>query len=765
MHLYPHQKRVVDFMETHHGVLCLHSTGTGKSITSVATANRLVELHLVSHVVALVKKSIIEQFTKEVANVNPDLVPKFRITTAETFLRVGEFPTPDHTFFIIDEAHAFSNPDGVITQRLHAYAVQCRRVMLLTATPYSNTLYDIAPLLGMIKSEPIVTKKEFDAILGKGVTSASFKAWVKDCVSVHTIDKSNTAGYPKLTEHVVSITMKPQTSDSIKHLMEVHEKPFFAAERQLSFGVGTCEKCKWLTRHMKEWFARGEDRVVIYVAFIEKGVTPLLELLKSNGVNAVLIDGETPLGVRQKVLKVFNRIDDPQTGGTRRANICGDDEWYTRVTTRRNPNEFKYYRHFNMDTLKPSKPIRPTEDELSVRPPIPPAWSPAVVCTRKNPKIRWGALDSKKRWQRRYSQEWESGKEEKKMHLIKHMDHAFWKKFDHVIYAGMKKGWGQEKLHALAAKTMSLCHFRVGGTDDDTHFGTTTLRKEHCTLDNGHLTFSFVGKSGVKNTCTVPPQPYVTEMAKLLDGKGNLFAHDGVTISDSSFRAYLKTNNINMRPKDFRTFHANLRMLQELMKTDPTTVAANKRKDVVNDAFKAVAEDLNNTPTVTKSSYVFNAMWVYYLTSPAEFKASVAGNGPITSKLTKFISKFFDHLDWRKMLSEYKDTFGLKTFINKDITTLVITDAGAESLDLKGVRHVVLMDSVWNKAAEEQIIGRGQRFKSHAHLPPSQQTIASWKLILDFPSGKSPERLIYEHVETKYKETKQLYAVLKSVSI
>jgi type I site-specific restriction endonuclease len=110
----------------------------------------------------------------------------------------------------------------------------------------------------------------------------------------------------------------------------------------------------------------------------------------------------------------------------------------------------------------------------------------------------------------------------------------------------------------------------------------------------------------------------------------------------------------------------------------------------------------------------------------------------------------------------------LKTFINKDITTLIITDAGAESLDLKGVRNVVLMDSVWNKAAEEQIIGRGQRFKSHAHLPQSKQSIASWKLILDFPkgtAGKSPERQIYEHVEEKSKEMKQLSDLLKNVSI
>lgn len=756
-------------METHHGVLCLHSTGTGKSITSVATADRLISSGIVTHAVALVKKSIIQQFLKEVENVNPELVSKFHVSTAETFLRRTNSPPAESTFLIIDEAHSFSNPHGAMTQQLHAYAVKCSRVMLLTATPYANSLYDIVPLIGMIKGEPMLSKNEFLAVLDTGIPSASFKAYVKDCVSVHTIDKSKTDGYPKLTQHIVSIPMNLETAREIDALMKAREKPFFAAERQLSFGVGACEKCKWLTRNMKTWFKRGEDRIVIYVAFIKNGVTPLLNLLKNNGINAVLIDGDTSLTERQKVLKVFNRIDAPEIAGGQ-ANICGDQEWYTRVTTRRK-NEYKYYKRFDMETRTPYDPFTPTEDQLNIRPPIPPAWSPAVVCTRDNTKVRWGALDSKNRWQRKYSDEWEFGKEEKKMRLILHMNQPFWNHFNKVIDAGMKTKWSQDKLHALAAKTMSLCHFRVGGEvdveDEDAHFGTTALLKKHCTLTNGHLKFSFIGKSGVVNSCTVPPQKYVTEMSTLLEGPGDyLFDHDGFGISDSSFREYLKAHDIDMRPKDFRTFHANLRMLEELMKFDPTTLAPNKRKAVVNNAFREVAADLMNTPVVTKSSYVFNAMWVFYQTSPEKFKSSVAGNAPLATKLTKFISVFLEKLDWRHMLQDYKDTFGLKTFNNKDITTLVITDAGAESLDLKGVRHVVLMDSVWNKAAEEQIIGRGQRFRSHAHLPPNKQTIASWKLILDFTNGtKSPERQIYENVEQKFNETKELYAMLHKVSI
>jgi hypothetical protein len=155
---------------------------------------------------------------------------------------------------------------------------------------------------------------------------------------------------------------------------------------------------------------------------------------------------------------------------------------------------------------------------------------------------------------------------------------------------------------------------------------------------------------------------------------------------------------------------------------------------------------------------------VWFVTSPVDFAA--AQRGDPAQRLVDIVQRFLDlELDWKAMLQDYKDNFGLKTFAGEDITTLVITDAGAESLDLKGVRHVVMIDGVWNKALQDQIVGRGQRFRSHAHLPKAKQTIHAWKLILDFDDEKSPERLMHDLVEQKAKESEALYAALKTVSV
>ena len=780
--LHKHQQSVVDFIAHHHGVLCLHSTGTGKTRTAVASAHALLAQGAVTTVVALVKKSILAQFTAEVAEFDAAMTPHWLVKTAETFfLHTADKPAAASCFLIVDEAHAFTNADAVVTLKMHAYAVQCARVMFLTATPYMNTLYDLAPIICMIKSEKILTESEFNEILGTGVWSPSFQAWLKGCVSVYLLDKNTNSAYPKLIEKVVSIPMNDDTAETISDLMKSPDrKPFFVAERQLSLGLASltaesvdCEKCAWLVKHLLKWIQRKEDRIVIYTAFINQGVKLLLKLITDQRINAVVIDGDTSLAQRKKVLTVFNRAG--MSGGTRKLNLCEKDanNWFVRVTADAAKRTYKYYA--KMDNLTPTGEIDPTPNQLQATksPPIPPAWSPAQVCTAKS-KVKWGAQDSKKRWQRRYSSEWEFEKENKKMQLLSQLDHAFWKRFDAVLES--HRVWDQNKLHALAAKTMSLCHFRVGGKiedeDEESRYGVTTLLRKHCAVDGNTLRFEFLGKSSKINTCDVPRDAhpaYFSDMKKLASGdQKQLFALPDIQITDDTFRAYLQANNLAIRPKDFRTYHANQKMLGELLKIEnPEKLTSAQRKRAVGALFKQVAADLNNTPAVCKSSYVFNPLWVFFITSPTEFAQLGAGNSPLSTKLTRYIELFLTDFDWKKMLEQYEANFGLATFASKDITTLIITDAGAESLDLKGVRHVVLVDSVWNKSAEQQIIGRGQRFKSHAHLPAAQHTIHSWKLVLDFPPGYglSPERQIFNSVALKYKETLELYKVLEKNKI
>jgi superfamily II DNA or RNA helicase len=73
---------------------------------------------------------------------------------------------------------------------------------------------------------------------------------------------------------------------------------------------------------------------------------------------------------------------------------------------------------------------------------------------------------------------------------------------------------------------------------------------------------------------------------------------------------------------------------------------------------------------------------------------------------------------------------------NKNGKLIFISKAGAEGIDLKGVREIILMEPFWNESTKNQIIGRGVRYKSHAHLPPEERNVTVFNLFLAKPDNK-----------------------------
>lgn len=103
---------------------------------------------------------------------------------------------------------------------------------------------------------------------------------------------------------------------------------------------------------------------------------------------------------------------------------------------------------------------------------------------------------------------------------------------------------------------------------------------------------------------------------------------------------------------------------------------------------------------------------------------------------------------------------------------LFITNAGSLGLDLKGVRDVVLFESLWNNNEETQIIGRASRYDSHAHLPPDEQKVNVHRLLLVKPKTSkmfqlhpSADVIIEELSNTKKLQTDHLINRLKEFSI
>ena len=111
-------------------------------------------------------------------------------------------------------------------------------------------------------------------------------------------------------------------------------------------------------------------------------------------------------------------------------------------------------------------------------------------------------------------------------------------------------------------------------------------------------------------------------------------------------------------------------------------------------------------------------------------------------------------------------------FNSGEFQVLVVTKAGGEGLDLKGVRSVVVLDPTWNDAGLQQIIGRAVRYKSHEGMGLSQkQKVVNVYLMALVPPkdekhpSPSGDVLLYDIIERKNKMYTQLLEIMKKMSI
>lgn len=104
------------------------------------------------------------------------------------------------------------------------------------------------------------------------------------------------------------------------------------------------------------------------------------------------------------------------------------------------------------------------------------------------------------------------------------------------------------------------------------------------------------------------------------------------------------------------------------------------------------------------------------------------------------------------------------------LPVLMVSGAGSEGLDLKGTKHIVLTEPHFNSSRLNQVIGRGARYKSHAHLPEAERRVLVERYFSTRPKpliGK-PDTAIERFLHTRSKEKdllgKQVLEALQEAS-
>lgn len=114
---------------------------------------------------------------------------------------------------------------------------------------------------------------------------------------------------------------------------------------------------------------------------------------------------------------------------------------------------------------------------------------------------------------------------------------------------------------------------------------------------------------------------------------------------------------------------------------------------------------------------------------------------------------------------------------NEDkLDLLIITKSGAEGLDLKRTKNIIIFDPPWNESTLIQIIGRGVRNNSHVGLPEKERVVNVYKLILlendikgkldlDKDNGSTTgDYILYKIINDKMKQNKKVVQELVKIS-
>ena len=244
--LQPHQIRVVEFMNKHHGLLANWSTGSGKSLLAVTSVICVLTQHKDYKAVIVTPKSLVENMKKEFDKYGVDITKspykeRIEFTTLDKFRNdysdkydkktgriIKNKKSCNNIYLVIDEAHNYktiaqanekflkiNNEKTKYQEPNRSYtAIECaklaKKVLLLTATPVLNRPEEIANLMAMIRGEDPLTKHFFNKMYKnkrRGYDD-QFDDYYRCKISMFRVSESS--DYPVVVENNIKIEMDPE---------------------------------------------------------------------------------------------------------------------------------------------------------------------------------------------------------------------------------------------------------------------------------------------------------------------------------------------------------------------------------------------------------------------------------------------------------------------------------------------------------------------------------------------------------------------------
>jgi len=321
--LFEHQKKCVNWLKDHFGLILYHSMGSGKTITSLAMVYQFKY-----PIIIISTKASRKNFQDDIKKMNLD-TERIKILTyqkAISLIMETQLSFIDHSI-IIDEAHHLRS--GTKLQSiLIEECVRAKKIVLLTGTIFYNNLTDLSVLVNIIKRDEILpeTNKEFkfffwDDIYEAPGSTEILKERIEGTISYYK--KSQDSNYPKSFVTLTKVDMsngqiseyrhylkKILSLDNIQHIdYSILDKRkvnnFLNVTRQLSNTLENSPDFPKITA-IYNYIKVNPKPIVVYSNFLSNGILPLTVHLNKNKISYSIYFGEQTEEKRNKIIDNYN---------------------------------------------------------------------------------------------------------------------------------------------------------------------------------------------------------------------------------------------------------------------------------------------------------------------------------------------------------------------------------------------------------------------------------------------------------------------------
>lgn len=254
---------------------------------------------------------------------------------------------------------------------------------------------------------------------------------------------------------------------------------------------------------------------------------------------------------------------------------------------------------------------------------IPPAYE-NVKINKKNGKIKAIGYDDKNRPQYIYKKQFTEKRNKLKFLKLIDFGKNYKKIYDKIKLDLYKTAETKDKQIATILMLIIECDFRVGNdkyTKQNKSYGVTTLESRHIKNKKNGLLIEFIGKKGVNNKCLLKNKRAIKNIKtkkRKSDKNNRIFQYwnNGKyhNIKSSDVNNYLKKLG-NYSTKYFRTWSANISLIEELLKHDD-----------LKKSIEITAEKLHHTPSICKKNYIDPKLIKFFENKPNSFKNMFSGD-------------------------------------------------------------------------------------------------------------------------------------------